>query len=306
LATSFRIYSRFTITFNNRKDLPHGKISRFNRSADHRVRVHIRVSGIRVRADPDRDRGIDRGTDRAHILADRFRSDQWMDEIENDRRRAHRRDTRDHRRAPSVCLGRSARLGPLCVGRDIGRRWGHGHRRHLKRAVYKRGSEVISAGGSDHGSARIIYKAATMNLSPHFTLDEMTFSLEAKNHGIENIPDDEHIKKLKTLCAGCLEHIRELVGPVHVDSGYRSPEVNVAVGGKVNPISQHTKAEAADIRVQGLSTEELFQIIKKNCAYDELIQEFNSWVHVSFKEIGRRQLSLRSKKNGKETIYVPA
>lgn len=130
-----------------------------------------------------------------------------------------------------------------------------------------------------------------MNLTDHFTLEEMTFSATAARKGIDNTPTPEIIEALRNTAQG-LERIRGLVGrPVHVNSGYRSPKVNAAVGGQ--PDGQHTKGEAADITCKGIAPRELaLQIAEDrvNLGVDQVILEYGQWVHVSFTEKPRHAM----------------
>lgn len=118
-------------------------------------------------------------------------------------------------------------------------------------------------------------------LSKHFTLEELTFSDAAARHGIDNTPNEEIIENLKRLCALILEPVRDIVHkPVHVTSGYRSPIVNSLVGSKVT--SQHTRGCAADIKVPGVAPEVLMKaIIGAGLPYEQVILEFQNWIHVS-------------------------
>ena len=120
-----------------------------------------------------------------------------------------------------------------------------------------------------------------MQLSRHFTLEELTFSDAAMRHGIDNTPNDEAIENLKRLCALVLEPIRDIVHkPVQITSGYRSPLVNSLVGSKVT--SQHIRGCAADIKVSGVTPDVLIKaIIGAGLPYEQLIREYDSWVHVS-------------------------
>lgn len=118
-------------------------------------------------------------------------------------------------------------------------------------------------------------------LSKHFTLEELTFSDAAARHGIDNTPNEEIIENLKRLCALILEPVRDIVHkPVHVTSGYRSPIVNSLVGSKVT--SQHIKGCAADIKVPSVAPDVLMKaIIGAGLPYEQVILEFQNWVHVS-------------------------
>lgn len=122
-----------------------------------------------------------------------------------------------------------------------------------------------------------------MKLSEHFTLQEMTLSQEAVRRGIDNTPTPEVLENLKRL-ALTLEHIRALVGkPVLVSSGYRNAAVNRAVGGSKS--STHMSGLAADINCPGINPGALAHIIKASrIQFDQLILEFDAWVHVGLSD----------------------
>ena len=88
-----------------------------------------------------------------------------------------------------------------------------------------------------------------MKLSENFTLEELIRSNAAERMGFDNVPKDEKVvENLRSLCLEVLQPLRDYVGaPVHINSGYRCPELNMAVGGVKN--SQHLRGEAADIRI---------------------------------------------------------
>lgn len=124
-----------------------------------------------------------------------------------------------------------------------------------------------------------------MQLSPHFTLEELTASDTASRKGWDNTPNDVELANLKRL-ATFLEAVRTIVGkPIHINSGYRSKLVNDAVGSKDS--SQHRQGCAADIRVPGMTPREVCQkLIASGLAYDQLIEEFSTpqgggWTHIS-------------------------
>jgi hypothetical protein len=117
-----------------------------------------------------------------------------------------------------------------------------------------------------------------MNLSPHFTLEELTYT---DHRTIPNIPNEAEIANLTRLAA-FLEHVKMAVGgkPVMINSGFRCKELNDAVGSK--DTSQHRTGCAADIRVPGMTANEVTTaIIKANLAFDQVIREFDRWTHVS-------------------------
>lgn len=119
-----------------------------------------------------------------------------------------------------------------------------------------------------------------MKLSPNFSLDELTRSDYASRHGLENEPDAKAIENLKRLAA-LLEQVRTLCNtPIIVSSGYRSPAVNAGVGG--SKTSQHMFGCAADIRALRMSIGDLMKkVVGSDIKYDQIILEFNSWVHIS-------------------------
>ncbi len=151
-----------------------------------------------------------------------------------------------------------------------------------------------------------------MNLSKHLTLAEAIRSESAKRLGISNMPTPEHLENGKILADKIFEPIREFVGgPVYISSFYRSKSLNSAIGGSKS--SQHCTMEAMDIDMDGTGTtnKEIFDFIKDNLEFDQLINEFPvngnpSWVHVSYNTKGtqRRQILKASKINGK-TVYTP-
>jgi zinc D-Ala-D-Ala carboxypeptidase len=129
-----------------------------------------------------------------------------------------------------------------------------------------------------------------MKLSTHFALAEFTTSQTAARRGIDNTPPPEVIAALHRTALG-LEMVRALIQcPIHINSGYRSPALNKAIGGARN--SQHTRGEAADIVAPGFGTPaELVKAIiaHPEIAFDQCILEFDSWCHISFTANPRRQ-----------------
>jgi len=119
-----------------------------------------------------------------------------------------------------------------------------------------------------------------MKLTPNFTLEELTHSDMAKRLGLDNTPSKDVEANLVRL-ARMLEEVRKVLGrPIMVNSAYRSQEVNKAIGSK--PTSQHCIGCAADIKVPGLTPDNIVkEILKTNIEFDQLIREFDSWVHIS-------------------------
>ena len=120
-----------------------------------------------------------------------------------------------------------------------------------------------------------------MNLTEHFTLEEMTRSEAAARHGYDNTPNEAEIANLTRLCE-LLEQVKATLGgkPIMVNSGFRSKQVNDAVGSK--DTSQHRIGCAADIRVPGMTPREVVQAcIDANLPFDQIILEFDAWTHIS-------------------------
>ena len=119
-----------------------------------------------------------------------------------------------------------------------------------------------------------------MNLSEHFTFEELTASETAARHGLDNTPGPIAQQNLVRL-ANFLEEVRKVLGkPISINSAYRGPEVNAAVKGSKN--SQHLVGCAADIKVPGMTPDQVvLAIIASKLQYDQLIREFDAWTHVS-------------------------
>lgn len=129
-------------------------------------------------------------------------------------------------------------------------------------------------------------------LSEHFTLGELIRSETAERKGIDNMPSDHQVHKLKRICTEILEPIRMHFGkPFRPNSGYRSIALNQEIGGASK--SQHCKCEAVDIEIAGISNYDLAVWIKDNLVFDQVILECykkgepnSGWVHVSLKDAG--------------------
>ena len=134
-------------------------------------------------------------------------------------------------------------------------------------------------------------------MGKYFTIDELCKSDTAKKKGIDNTPTAEIKQKLEVLIDELLDPVREAWGkPIRVNSGYRCPKLNKAVGGVSN--SQHMKGEAADLNAGSVSlNKQLFELIRTRYEYDQLIDEANyAWVHVSYVRKNRKQvLHLKAK-----------
>ena len=112
-------------------------------------------------------------------------------------------------------------------------------------------------------------------LSVNFCLDEFTISQEAERHSYKNEPNERQIENLRLLCVNVLQPLREIINvPIFINSGFRSFDVNVAVGGKFN--SQHLEGKAADFVVPSLSLVDVFNIVLQRLSFDQLIYEFGN------------------------------
>ena len=145
-----------------------------------------------------------------------------------------------------------------------------------------------------------------MKLSEHLDLSEIIRSDSAKRNGISNMPTPDHIENFKILAAKVFEPIREHFGvPIHISSGYRSVELNRLIKGSSS--SEHCKGQAIDIDMDGttITNKQVFDYIKDNLTFDQLINEFNyAWVHVSYKANGKQRGEiLEAYKEGKATKY---
>lgn len=120
-----------------------------------------------------------------------------------------------------------------------------------------------------------------MHLSDHFTLEELTTSETADRNNWENTPNADELSNLKRL-AEFLEEVKQILGgkPVMINSAFRSKLVNDAVGSR--DTSQHRVGCAADIRIPGMSPNEVVQaVIESGIGYDQVIREFDRWTHIS-------------------------
>jgi len=151
-----------------------------------------------------------------------------------------------------------------------------------------------------------------MKLTENFSLNELTKSQTAERKGIDNTPSTEHQENLKSLCEMILQPIRDHFGQVvSVSSGYRSPELCVAIGSSTK--SQHASGCASDFEIFGISNKELADYIDQNLDYDQLILEYwkgedepnSGWVHCSYTNGNNRKQYLRAYKENGSTKYEP-
>lgn len=143
-----------------------------------------------------------------------------------------------------------------------------------------------------------------MNLSPHFTLAELTVSQEAARSGLKNAPSDSQVDALRLVCESVLEPLRARVNrPIVVWSGFRSKTINTRIGGSVN--SQHCRGEAVDFIIPGMDTADVVDLIRAmRLPFDQVIDEFARWVHVSHSaRSGNRGEVLMAYRQGGRTVY---
>lgn len=142
-------------------------------------------------------------------------------------------------------------------------------------------------------------------LSPHFTVAEFTTSQEAERRGIDNRPTVEAMRNLKVL-AQLMETVRTHLGrPIIISSGYRCKEVNDAIGGAVS--SQHLTGQACDFICPGFGAPNAVVahlMDLESLGYDQIINEFGRWVHISWSPKPRRQVLTAKRIDGRVT-YLP-
>ena len=149
-----------------------------------------------------------------------------------------------------------------------------------------------------------------VRLSKNFTLQEFTKSQTAIRRGLDNTPNGTHLENAKLLFANIVQPVRDHFGPTIINSGYRGPALNEAVGGSSK--SQHCKGQAVDIEVPGVPTYDVAKWIEENLEFDQLILEFytpgipdSGWVHVSYNDEGPRKSILTAMKENGKTVYKP-
>jgi hypothetical protein len=149
-----------------------------------------------------------------------------------------------------------------------------------------------------------------MWLSEHFHITEFVNSNEARRRGINNTPSKEAVDNLILVCENILEPVRaQFKSPVRISSGYRSPQLNRAIGGSAN--SQHCWGMACDFEIPDLDNCDLAQWVADNLTFDQLILEFHDhvegpnsgWVHASFNAEGNRSEILTASIVNGRTVY---
>lgn len=127
----------------------------------------------------------------------------------------------------------------------------------------------------------------------NFKISELIHSDIAIQNNINNMPDINALDNLLELTFYCLQPIRDLIKkPMIITSGFRNQQVNFLAGGALN--SQHKEGKAADFIIKEMTPKEIVEIIKNsNIEYDQLINEFDKWVHISFNKGNNRKQILR-------------
>ena len=147
-------------------------------------------------------------------------------------------------------------------------------------------------------------------ISKHVSYKEGVYSITATRLGIDNTPGDDQLHFMEIIAEKVFEPLREWVGgPIKINSFYRCPELNKAIGGSAT--SQHCKGQAMDIDdALGRATNaEMFNWIKENLDFDQMIWEFGdddnpNWIHISYvSEEKNRNRCLRAYKDKGKTIY---
>ena len=151
-----------------------------------------------------------------------------------------------------------------------------------------------------------------MKLSKYVSLAEVTRSDTAKRKGIDNSPTAEHLENLKVISEEVFDKVREYFGvPIFISSGYRSAALNKAIGGSAT--SDHNLGKALDLdqdgHGNGVTNADVFNYIKNNLDFDQLIWEFGTdknpdWVHVGYRKGANRKQILKAVRDGGKTKYV--
>jgi|TARA_Y100000031_G_scaffold109670_1_gene120702 hypothetical protein len=149
-----------------------------------------------------------------------------------------------------------------------------------------------------------------VRLSENFSLQEFTKSQTAERRGIDNTPVEGHLENAKALFENVVQPVRDNFGVTVINSGYRSGDLNYAIGG--SNTSQHCKGQAVDIECPGTPNYDVAKWIEDNLDFDQLILEFytpgipdSGWIHVSYKTEDNRNASLTAMKENGKTVYKP-
>lgn len=148
------------------------------------------------------------------------------------------------------------------------------------------------------------------NISTNITYKEATKSNTATRHGLDNTPNETQLTAMRLVANKVFQPVREHFGvPIFASSFFRAPKVNVKVGGSAT--SSHPMGEAIDADADvygGVTNREIFDYIKDNLEFDQLIWEYGdddepNWVHMSFRAEGNRNEILKVSRVGEEAVY---
>ena len=147
-------------------------------------------------------------------------------------------------------------------------------------------------------------------ISKHISYKEGVYSATATRRGIDNVPNDEQLANMELIAEKVFEPLRKYVGgPIKINSFFRCPKLNKAIGGARS--SQHMKGQAMDIddTFEVVANSDMYNYIKNNLDFDQLIWEFGdddnpNWVHVSYvSEEDIRRRCLRAYRSNNKTVY---
>ena len=143
-----------------------------------------------------------------------------------------------------------------------------------------------------------------MKISKYFTKQECTRSTTASRLGIKNEPSPEQWDNIKLFMNNCMDKIRELFNvPIVPNSVFRSLELNTKIGG--SKTSMHMEGLACDFVVPGVSvTNAVKQIIASGIEFDQVIDEYGSWVHIGWRPTGNRKQKLKVRKNSGKSVWT--
>lgn len=143
-----------------------------------------------------------------------------------------------------------------------------------------------------------------MKISKYFTKQECTRSTTASRLGIKNEPSPEQWENIKLFMNNCMDKIRELFNvPIVPNSVFRSLELNTKIGG--SKTSMHMEGLACDFAVPGISvTNAVKRIIASGIEFDQVIDEYGSWVHIGWRPTGNRKQKLKVRRIGRKSVWT--
>lgn len=143
-----------------------------------------------------------------------------------------------------------------------------------------------------------------MKISKYFTKQECTRSTTAARHGIANEPNEDQWKNIALFMNNCMDKVRELFGvPIVPNSVFRSLELNTKIGG--SKTSMHMEGLACDFVVPGVSVANAVkQIMASGIEFDQVIDEYGSWVHIGWRPTGNRGQKLKVRKYNGKSVWT--